>query len=209
VIPNFVCVEKMNFEISESFALKHAPNGEKILVHISNFRAVKRVEDVIRMFALILEKMPAKLLLIGDGPDRSKVEQLCREMNTCDHVIMLGKLKNPTEALGVADLFVLPSESESFGLAALEAMAARVPVISTNTGGIPEINRHGVTGMMSNVGDYEDMAKHAIYLLEDEDRLAKFKANAFKRAMQFDIEKILPIYEELYLSVLKKDSAEA
>jgi N-acetyl-alpha-D-glucosaminyl L-malate synthase BshA len=209
VIPNFVCVEKMNFEISESFALKHAPNGEKILVHISNFRAVKRVEDVIRMFALILEKMPAKLLLIGDGPDRSKVEQLCREMNTCDHVIMLGKLKNPTEALGVADLFVLPSESESFGLAALEAMAARVPVISTNTGGIPVINRHGVTGMMSNVGDYEDMAKHAIYLLEDEDRLAKFKANAFKRAMQFDIEKILPIYEELYLSVLKKDSAEA
>ncbi|MCB0760166.1 MAG: N-acetyl-alpha-D-glucosaminyl L-malate synthase BshA [Flavobacteriales bacterium] len=202
VIPNFVCLDSMKIKNADGFRLKHAPNGEKILVHISNFRAVKRVEDVVRMFAIVQQQLPAKLLLIGDGPERSKVEQLCRELGTCKNVIMLGKLKNPTEALGIADLFVLPSESESFGLAALEAMGASVPVISTNTGGIPEVNRHGVTGMMSNVGDFEDMARNAIYLLEDEARLLKFKANAYRRAEQFDIHNILPLYEELYAGVM-------
>ena len=141
--------------------------------------------------------------MVGDGPERSKAEQMCRDKGICEDVLFLGNVKNPLEALSVADLFLLPSESESFGLAALEAMACGVPVISTNTGGLPEVNRHGVTGMMSNVGDVEDMAKNTRYLLTDDVRLERFRVKARERALEFSIEKILPQYENLYNSVLK------
>ena len=203
VIPNFICVDELTFENQDDFRKQHAPNGERILVHISNFRPVKRVDDVVRVFGSVQEIIPSKLILVGDGPERSRVESMCREMGTCGDVIFLGKVKNPTDVLGVADLFLLPSENESFGLAALEAMAAGVPVISTNTGGIPEVNRHGVSGMMSDVGDVEDMAKNCIYLLNNEDRLNKFRENALARARKFDIHAILPKYEEIYESALE------
>lgn len=202
VIPNFVCMDQFNFEPNEELRKEHAPNGEKILTHISNFRAVKRVEDIVRIFAEVRKTVPSKLVLVGDGPERSRVEQLCRELRTCEDVIFLGKLKNPTEVLSIADVFLLPSEAESFGLAALEAMAASVPVISTNTGGLPEVNRHGVSGMMSDVGDIEDMVKNTLFLLSDPSRLAKFKSQARKRAMDFDLKAVLPKYEELYESLL-------
>lgn len=203
VIPNFINLERLDGGISEELKREYAPNGEKLLVHISNFRPVKRVLDVIEIFARVYLDVPCKLIFIGDGPERSKAEQLCREKDLCDQIIFLGSVKNPTDALMVADLFILPSESESFGLAALEAMACGVPVISTNTGGLPEVNRHGVTGMMSNVGDVEDMAKNVRYLLSDETRLSKFKMKARERAAEFSIDKILPQYEALYNSVLE------
>ncbi|MGF1564918.1 MAG: N-acetyl-alpha-D-glucosaminyl L-malate synthase BshA [Flavobacteriales bacterium] len=203
VIPNFVCMEQYTFEANKELREVHAPNGERILTHISNFRAVKRIEDVIRVFAEVRKQVPAKLMLVGDGPERGRIEQLCRELRTCEDVIMLGKLKNPTEVLGISDLFLLPSESESFGLAALEAMAAGVPVISSNAGGLPEVNRHGVTGMMSDVGNVEDLTRNTLYILRDEETLAKFKRQAFERAKDFDLPKILPMYEAIYTAVLK------
>ncbi len=208
VIPNFVCMEQYNFEVNKELREAHAPNGERILTHISNFRAVKRIEDVVRVFAEVRKQVPAKLMLVGDGPERGRIEQLCRELRTCEDVIMLGKLKNPTEVLGISDLFLLPSESESFGLAALEAMAAGVPVISSNAGGLPEINRHGVTGMMSDVGNLEDLTRNTLFILRDEETLAKFKKQALERAKDFDLPKILPMYESVYASVLKSKAIE-
>jgi N-acetyl-alpha-D-glucosaminyl L-malate synthase BshA len=180
-----------------------APNGERIMVHVSNFRKVKRVEDVLRVFDKVRKQIPTRLVLVGDGPERPQIEKLCRELNTCDEIRSLGKVMNPAEVLSVADLFILPSETESFGLSALEAMASHVPVISTNTGGLPEVNIHGVSGYLSNVGDVDDMAKNAIEILKDESTLQKFKANAFKQAQNFDIHAILPQYEALYERVLK------
>lgn len=207
VVPNFLNVEKLQFERNPELREAYAPNGEFVIVHISNFREVKRVDDVVRIFAQVRKEVPAKLLLVGDGPERSRIEILCRELATCDDTIMLGKLKNPTEVLAVADLFLLPSESESFGLAALEAMAAHVPVISTNTGGLPEVNRHGVTGMMSDVGDVDGMAKDALYLLQSPERLAKFSAAARKRACEFQVSRILPQYEAIYKNVLEMEES--
>lgn len=207
VVPNFLNVEKLQFEEDPEMRAAYAQDHERILVHISNFREVKRVVDVVRVFAQVREKMPAKLLMVGDGPERSRVEQLCRDMATCGDTVMLGKLKNPTEVLQVADLFVLPSEAESFGLAALEAMAARVPVISTNTGGLPEVNRHGVTGMMSEVGDVDEMAANAIFLLEDEGRLQQFRDRARGRAEEFQVASIMPQYEAIYNQVLQPRTA--
>ncbi len=204
VIPNFVCMEQYKFPPNEELKLAHAPNGERILTHISNFRPVKRVEDVVRVFAEVRKKIPSKLLLVGDGPERHRIEVLCRELRTCEDVIILGKLKNPTEVLGISDLFLLPSESESFGLAALEAMAAGVPVISSNAGGLPEVNRHGVSGMMSDVGDLEDLTKNTLYILQSEEKLQKFKQQALERAYEFDLPKILPMYEALYEKVLSE-----
>jgi N-acetyl-alpha-D-glucosaminyl L-malate synthase BshA len=204
VIPNFVNLEKLDFPEKDEMRKEYAPEGESILVHISNFRPVKRVNDVIKIFGNIHEQMAVRLVLVGDGPDRSRAEQLCRELNICDKVMFLGNVKNPTQVLSIADLFLLPSESESFGLAALEAMACSVPVISTNTGGLPEVNRHGVSGMMSNVGDVEDMAKNVVYLLSDKKRLEKFRRQSYERAGEFTIEKILPMYQNLYQSVLAK-----
>lgn len=203
VIPNFICFEEYNkIDDSEALRKSFAPNGEKILVHISNFRPVKRVQDVIQIFNLVRKQIPAKLLLVGDGPERHKMEELCRELHTCDSIKFLGKVKDTERILSASDLFVLPSESESFGLAALEAMAAKVPVISTNTGGIPEVNIHGFSGYLSNVGDVEDMAKNAFAILKDENTLKQFKQAAYQQAQQFDIHKILPMYEELYQGLM-------
>jgi N-acetyl-alpha-D-glucosaminyl L-malate synthase BshA len=202
VIPNFIELELFENANLGFTKQRYAPNGEKILMHISNFRPVKRVEDVLRVFSEVRKVIPSKLLLVGDGPDRYKIESLCRELNTCDDVKFLGKMKGTEDVLSIADLFLLPSETESFGLAALEAMAAKVPVISTNTGGIPEINKEGFSGMLSDVGAIHSMANHAIYILSDEARLQQFKENAFRQAHNFTLEKILPMYESLYKSTL-------
>jgi N-acetyl-alpha-D-glucosaminyl L-malate synthase BshA len=168
---------------------------------------VKRVEDVLHVFDRVRKKIPAKLLLIGDGPERNNIERLCRELGTCDDIKILGKVVNPEQHLILGDLFLLPSETESFGLSALEAMASRVPVISTNTGGLPEVNIHGVTGFLSNVGDVEDMARNCMKLLSDDHLLQQFREQAFQQASRFDLSKILPLYESLYEEVLNKQKA--
>ncbi len=204
VIPNFVCLDSYTVGNHKDVRQLYAPNGERILTHISNFRKVKRVEDVLMVFDKVRRTIPTKLLLVGDGPERHKIERLCKELGTCDDVILLGKLKSPAEVLSISDLFLLTSEFESFGLAALEAMASGVPVISTNTGGIPEVNEHGVSGYLSNVGDVDDMAKNTLHILSDDDRLNQFKRNALEQAKKFEISKILPVYEALYNEVLNK-----
>jgi N-acetyl-alpha-D-glucosaminyl L-malate synthase BshA len=202
VIHNFVDTARFRKARKEHFKKAIAPNDEKILIHTSNFRKVKRTEDVIRIFKRVLDKIPSKLLLVGDGPERQQLEQLCRDLHICDNVRFLGKQESVEELLAVSDVFLLPSESESFGLAALEAMACEVPVISTNTGGIPEVNVHGVTGFLSNVGDVEDMAHHTINLLNNSTLLKTFKANALQQAQRFDLNIILPKYEDFYAQVL-------
>ncbi len=204
VIPNFICPQDYVFPNSAEIRKNYAGADEKILMHVSNFRKVKRVEDVLRIFDIVRKKIPARLILIGDGPERSNIEKLCRELDTCSQITSLGKVSEPGSYLSIADLFVLPSETESFGLAALEAMAAGVPVISTNTGGLPEINSQGFSGFLSNVGDVENMAKNAIHILGNENILAEFKKNALVQAEKFNIVKILPIYEELYKRVQMK-----
>ncbi len=205
VIPNFICLDHYLPKVEKNFRLEYAPNGERIITHISNFRAVKRVGDVVRIFQKIVEKIPAKLILVGDGPDRYRIEQLCRELGTCKHTSILGKLKKPEEVLAISDLFLLPSESESFGLAALEAMASGVPVISTNTGGVPEVNTQGFSGYLSDVGDVNGMAVNALKILSDDSVLATFRKNALERAHDFTVERILPMYTNLYNEVLEKN----
>ena len=202
VIPNFIDFNRFNKKPREHFKQMIAPNGEKIITHTSNFRKVKRVEDVVAIFSRIIKEIPAKLLLIGDGPERSHIEKVCREHNTCDWVTFLGKQEAIEEILSIGDLFVLPSESESFGLAALEAMACEVPVISTNAGGIPEVNVHGVTGFLSNVGDVDSMSQHAITLLKDPEMLKTFRKNALLQAHNFDLKTILLQYEAVYERVV-------
>jgi N-acetyl-alpha-D-glucosaminyl L-malate synthase BshA len=203
VIPNFIDLREYNLNFDKCSRHRYAPNGEKIMIHISNFRKVKRVEDVLRVFDKVRKKTPCKLILVGDGPERPSIDKLCRELDTCGDIISVGKIADPKDVLSIADLFILPSETESFGLAALEAMAMKIPVISTNTGGLPELNINGVTGYMSNVGDVDDMAKNALHILSDADTLAKFRAGAYKRAEDFDISKILKNYENLYNLVVK------
>jgi N-acetyl-alpha-D-glucosaminyl L-malate synthase BshA len=202
VIPNFIKIEEHQ-KTTESCNRKNfaAPN-ERILIHVSNFRKVKRVEDVLRVFDIVRREIPCKLILVGDGPERPAIDKLCRELNTCSDIISVGKIANPKEILSIGDIFILPSETESFGLSALEAMAMKIPVISTNTGGIPELNIHGKTGFMSSVGDYEDMAKNTITLLSNEEKFQEFRLNAFEQAKKFDIESILPLYEQLYKDVI-------
>ncbi len=202
VIPNFIDLQRFTKLRKEHFKKAIAPNNEKLIIHASNFRPVKRVSDVISVFNIIAEKIPSKLLMIGDGPDRSKIEKEIRENPAGEHIRFLGKMDVVEEILSIGDIFILPSETESFGLAALEAMACQVPVISTNTGGLPELNVNGVTGYMSNVGDIQDMAKNAIHILSDENRLATFKKQALAHAKKFDINEILPIYENLYNRVI-------
>ena len=197
VIPNFIDLSRFRKQPKEHFKMAICPNGEKLLVHTSNFRKVKRIEDVIGMFAIVRKQTGAKLLLVGDGPERQRMENLCREYDLCDDVRFLGKLDAVEELLSVCDLFIMPSEKESFGLAALEAMACEVPVISSNTGGLPELVIQGKTGFMSNVGDLEDMAKNALFILQ-EDNLPHFKAASLARAQEFDIHNILPKYEAFY-----------
>ena len=179
------------------------------MAHTSNFRKVKRTQDVVHIFQKVLEKVPAKLLMVGDGPERVNCEQLCRDLKVCEHVRFLGKQEAIEEILSVSDLFLMPSASESFGLAALEAMACKVPVVSSNAGGLPELNIDGITGFMDNVGDIENMAKHSIFILEDETRLNQFKENALKRSHEFDLEKILPLYVDFYKEVIEKSKQPA
>jgi len=202
VIPNFVDLERFKKQPKEHFKRIICPNDEKLLVHTSNFRKVKRIEDIIKVFAKLKKQIPSKLLLVGDGPERGPMEQLSRDMNLGEDVRFVGKLDAIEEVLSVADLFLMPSEKESFGLAALEAMACEVPVISSNTGGLPELNVQGITGYLSNIGDVDDMVKNALYILQDEN-LATFKANALTRAKEFDIIHIVPMYERHYEKVLE------
>lgn len=202
VIPNFVDTDRFQHSNKEHFKKMLAPNGERILAHVSNFRKVKRVEDVVTMFEKVHKQLPSKLLMIGDGPERQNIEEYCRTLNICSDIRFLGKQDQVDEILSITDLFLLPSQYESFGLSALEAMACGVPVISTNAGGLPEINVQGVTGYMSEVGDTDDMAKHAIEMLKDEDKLKQFKQNAIAHARTFSRQRIIPLYEQLYESVV-------
>lgn len=204
VIPNFVKISDYQKHEADCSRSAFASNKEKILMHISNFRKVKRVEDVLHVFDKVRKVIPSKLIMIGDGPERTNIEKLCRELDTCNDIRMLGKVTDPIQILSIADVFILPSETESFGLAALEAMASKVPVISTNTGGLPEVNIDGYSGYLCNVADVDQMVAKTISLLENEDTLKKFKLQAFEQAKKFDIEKILPQYEALYNKVLKK-----
>ncbi|PAW92135.1 N-acetyl-alpha-D-glucosaminyl L-malate synthase BshA [Mucilaginibacter sp. MD40] len=202
VIPNFIDMNRFSLKPKDHFKKAIAPNGEKILVHTSNFRKVKRTEDVIKMFAKVIEQIPAKLLMVGDGGERSACEKLSRTLGISEHVRFLGKQDAIEEILSVADLFLMPSVSESFGLAALEAMACKVPVISSNAGGLPELNIDGVTGYLLNVGDVDAMAEKAVYILEDEERLAQFKENALERAKQMELSNIMPVYESYYEEII-------
>lgn len=204
VIPNFIQakpeLQPIDLEKRRHYALDH----ERILCHISNFRKVKRVEDVVEIFRQVQERIPAKLILGGDGPERPLVERMAREMGICNKIIFTGKVRETGPILEIADLFLLPSETESFGLAALEAMAEGVPVVSSNTGGIPEVNRHGFSGYLSNVGDVDAMSKHAIHILSDDARLQAFREQALVQAHKFSLKEVLPIYENLYAQVIKE-----
>jgi N-acetyl-alpha-D-glucosaminyl L-malate synthase BshA len=202
VIHNFIDFDRFKPIDKNHFKKAIAPNGEKILVHVSNFRKVKRVEDVVKIFEKVYKEIPCKLIMVGDGPDRYNAEQLCREIGLCHEVRFLGKQDAVEELLAIADLFLIPSGSESFGLAALEAMACEVPVISSNVGGLPEVNIQGVTGYMSDLGNVDEMAKYAIEILKDEATLNQFKANALAQAKQFDIDNIIHFYEDYYEEIL-------
>jgi len=202
VIPNFIDFNRFSLQPKDHFKKAIAPNNERILIHTSNFRKVKRTEDVIYMFQKVVERIPSKLLMVGDGPERSANEQLCRELGISDSVRFLGKQDAVEEILSVSDLFVIPSENESFGLAALEALACKVPVISSNAGGLPELNIDDFCGYMCDVGDIEDMANKAITILSDQKTLDYFKENALTRAKDFDLKKILPQYIAYYQEVI-------
>lgn len=205
VIPNFIDFERFQRTNKEHFKKAIAPMGEHILLHISNFRKVKRIEDVVHMFNIVRKQTAAKLLLVGDGPERESIEMLCRKLNLCEHIRFLGKQDAVEELLAIADLFVLPSEQESFGLSALEAMACQVPVISSNAGGLPEVNVNGITGFTSNVGDVEDMATKALYLLANADILEQFRAAALQQAQKFALDNIIPLYEKVYETVIMEE----
>jgi len=198
VIQNFVDVKRFRKKPIDAFRRVIAPNDEKVVLHASNFRKLKRVNDVVRIFAEINKKVPSKLLFVGDGPERPAAESLARELGVYDETRFVGRQEQIEEVLAISDLFILPSDYESFGLAALEAMAAGVPVISSNAGGLPEINIEGETGYLADVGDVETMSLRAIELLSDEVKLEKFKAKAYAHARLYDIETIVPRYEALY-----------
>ena len=202
VIPNFICIEKYGNKNGDGIRDSVASADEKVLVHISNFRKVKRVEDVVYTFSKVRAKIPAKLILVGDGPERHNIEVLCRELGVCKDILFMGKIKAPEYVLAAADLYLVTSETESFGLSVLEAMASAVPVISTNKGGLPEVNKHGFSGYLHEVGDTDAMAKSAIKILSDDALLQKFRNNALKQAGQFDIKRVLPKYLDLYQSLL-------
>ena len=203
VIPNFIDSKLYKFENDKTLRRSFAKDSEKIIIHISNFRKVKRVQDVLKVFVKIRKEIPSKLLLIGDGPERLKMEQLCRNLDLCDNVRFIGKLKAVERVLSVSDLLLLPSETESFGLVALEAMASKVPVVSSNSGGLPEVNIEGKTGFLLEVKDIDGMARKSISLLADQNKLEQFKENAFSHAMEFDLPNILPLYEKIYENLSK------
>ncbi|GAB1448326.1 MAG: N-acetyl-alpha-D-glucosaminyl L-malate synthase BshA [Bacteroidia bacterium] len=203
-IPNFIDLSRFNHQPRNHFKLAVAPNGERLVVHTSNFRKVKRVDDVVRVFAEIRKQLPAKLLLVGDGPERIHIEMLCRELDLQGSVSFLGKQNQIEEILSICDLFLMPSETESFGLAALEAMACHVPVISSNAGGLPELNQDGKTGFLCQVGDVKSMAEKSLIILSDDATLKQFKENAKARADEFDINRIVPMYEKFYEEIIRK-----
>lgn len=203
VIYNFIDTNKYpKINDDECNRSSLASENERIVTHISNFRPVKRVEDVIKIFNKIQTEIPSRLVLVGDGPEREQVDALCKKLKIKDKVLFLGNSNEVNRVLCYTDLFLLPSETESFGLAALEAMAAKTPIISTNTGGLTEVNLNNYTGFLSNVGDVEEMATNAISILKDDTVLDKFKQNAFNHSKKFTLERILPQYEEVYRKVL-------
>jgi N-acetyl-alpha-D-glucosaminyl L-malate synthase BshA len=201
VVPNFIALDKKRSDSKINRGL-YASADEKIVSHISNFRKVKRVEDVIRVFAETIKKVPSKLLFVGDGPERYGCEQLCRELSLCEHILFLGKIRDTSDVLAISDAFLLPSETESFGLAALEAMSMGVPVVSSNSGGIPEVNENGFSGFLSDVGDVNDMSKNLVHILT-ENRLDSFRDNALVQAEKFTISKVLPMYEDIYTKLVR------
>jgi len=204
VIHNFVDVERFARKPIDAFKKVIAPNGERILLHASNFRRIKRVQDVVLIFHEVLKQIPSKLLFVGDGPDRGLAEDLSRRLGICNEIRFVGKQEQMEDILAIADLFLLTSDYESFGLAALEAMAAGVPVVSTNAGGLPEVVVEGITGYMGAVGDVDDMSAKAISILQNDETLARFKEGASAHARLFDIQNIVPLYEELYERFLEK-----
>ena len=205
VVHNFIDTEKYDREsLNECQRIAVAKPEERILTHISNFRPVKRIEDVIKIFHSVKKVISAKLLMVGEGPDKRKAELLVKKLGISDSVIFLGNSHEIEKILCYTDVFLLPSKSESFGLSALEAMAANTAIIATNTGGLPEVNVHGVTGYLSHLGDVEDMSKNTLNILKDDLTLSRFKLNAKNHTNKFRLENILPIYEEIYCSVLEK-----
>lgn len=204
VIPNFIDIRKYGQEFTDCQRSLMAEEHERIITHISNFRKVKRIPDVIRIFKGISDKLPAKLVMVGEGPEKEYAEQLCEKLGIKDKVIFLGNSNQIDRILCFSDVFLLPSETESFGLAALEAMINKVAVISSNTGGIPEVNKHGISGYLSNVGDVEDMVENALKILSDDKTLERFKEQAYKQAKEFDIHNILPLYEAVYEKAYKE-----
>ncbi len=205
VVYNFIDINKyplINDKECDRNSL--AKSNEKILTHISNFRPVKRVADVVKIFYEVQKVIPSKLLLVGDGPDREKIDRLCKELKIKEKVLFLGNSNEVNKILCYSDLFLLPSQTESFGLVALESMAARTPVISTNSGGLPEVNLHNITGFLSAVGDVTDMIKNAIYILKDDKTLTTFKDNAKKHSEKFTLNRVLPDYIEIYEDILSR-----
>lgn len=202
VIPNFIDLERFKKSKKEHFKKAICPEDEKIVTHVSNFREVKRVTDVVATFSKMLENgVKAKLLMVGDGPERTKAENKCRELSICDQVRFLGKQDQVEEVLSISDLFMIPSGSETFGLAALEAMSCSVPIISSNIGGLPEVNIHGETGYLCELGDIDCMAQHATEILTDEKLQQKMSKAARNRAEKFEIDKIVTVYENYYEDV--------
>lgn len=204
VIMNFVDVTRFNRKPIDAFRKAIAPKGERILLHASNFRKIKRVTDVVRIFAKVVAEIPCKLLFVGDGPERNAAEDLSRELGVSEQVLFVGKQEQMEDILSIADVFLLTSEYESFGLAALEAMAAKVPVVSTDAGGLGEINLHGKTGYLSKVGEVDSMSQQVLELLKDPAKLQQFRNNAYEQACLFDIHHIVPHYEKLYERFLKQ-----
>ncbi|HCF04328.1 N-acetyl-alpha-D-glucosaminyl L-malate synthase BshA [Flavobacterium sp.] len=205
VIPNFIELDKIKKEDKSPCQRSVMANDEeRIITHISNFRKVKRIPDIIAIFNKIQKEIPAKLMMVGEGPEKEKAEQLCRELGIQDKVIFFGNSNEIDTILCQTDLFLLPSKTESFGLVALEAMACGVPVISSNAGGLPEVNKDGFSGYLSEVGDVDGMAKNALKILKNQTDLDQFKKNALITALQFDIKKILPLYEDLYQRAIAK-----
>ena len=202
VIPNFIEIDQTNANEGPCYRNLMAKADERIITHISNFRKVKRIPDVIKIFHKIQQQLPSKLMMVGDGPEKEHAELLCEQLGIQDKVIFFGNSNEIDKILCFSDLFLLPSETESFGLAALEAMACKVPVISSNSGGLPEVNVDGVSGYLSNVGDIDDMAYNALKILSDNKTLTEFKQNAYVIAKKYDIKYILPMYEELYLKAI-------
>jgi N-acetyl-alpha-D-glucosaminyl L-malate synthase BshA len=198
VVPNFIDILKYDKLREDCKRSMMAEPYERIVTHVSNFRPVKRVQDVVRIFKRIVEKQPAKLMMVGDGPDRKMAEDLCAELQIEDHVVFLGNSNDVYRILCFSDLFLLPSQTESFGLAALEAMAARTPVICSNEGGLPEVVQDGVSGYLTPVGDTDAMASKALSLLTDLDQLRTFKEAAYHRAKTFDINHVVPMYLDIY-----------